>query len=135
VAVEDRSNLHKETAKVASVVVALLGFLIVVLGVLLILESEYSDPRIVVGPVALIWFGVTTLVAGRNIYATRAWINRPRWFLVGAFWGLISIVGLVFGLFQRDLFKILLFAVIQACSVYSIWRSSEPHSSVSPDLG
>ena len=133
-AVEDRSNLHKETAKVASVVVALLGFLIVVLGVILILESEYSDPRIVVGPVALIWSGVTTLVAGRNIYATRAWINRPRWFLVGAFWGLISIVGLVFGLVQRDSFKILLFVVIQACSVYAIWRSSKLHSNVSPNL-
>lgn len=120
--------MHPETAKLSAAIVAFVGLLVALLGALTAAEVDFDEPRKAVGPVALIWAGLVTIVAGRNIHVSRTWISHSRWFLSGCFWGLISIVGLVFGLMQEDATKILLFAIIQIVSLYAIWRSCSGNS-------
>ncbi len=85
--------MHPETAKHSAAIVTFVGVLVALLGLLAALETEFVQPRIAVGPVALIWAGLVTAVAGRNILVSRTWISHPRWFLTGCFWGLISVRG------------------------------------------
>lgn len=120
--------MHPETAKLSATIVAFFGLLVALLGVLTGAEIGFVAPREAAGSVALIWVGVVTVVAGRNILVLRRWIGHPRWFLFGCFWGLISVVGLVFGLMQEDATKTLLFTFIQVVSLYAIWRSCSDKS-------
>ena len=120
---DDSQMLHQETAKLSATIVVFVGLLVALLGALTGAEIGFVEPRTAVGSVALIWAGLVTVVAGRNIFVSRRWINHPRWFLFGCFWGLISVVGLVFGLMQVDASKTLLFTFIQVVSLYAIWRS------------
>lgn len=115
--------MHPETAKLSATIVALVGLLVALLGALTGAEMAFVEPREAVGSVALIWAGLATVVAGRNILVSRRWIGHPRWFLFGCFWGLISVVGLVFGIMQEHAAKTLLFTFIQVVSLYAIWRS------------
>lgn len=124
----DSQMMHPETAKLAAAIVAFVGLLVALLGALLAVETGFVEPREAVGSVALIWAGLVTVVAGRNILISRSWISHPRWFLVGCFWGLISVVGLVFGLMQEHATKTLLFTIIQVISLYAIWRSCSNNS-------
>ena len=115
--------IHPETAKLSAAIVAFVGFLVALLGALTAAEIGFAEPRQAVGSVALIWAGLIAILAARNIQVSRKWIRRPRWFLTGCFWGLISIVGLVFGLMQGDATKTVVFSLIQLASLYAIWRS------------
>ncbi len=121
--VDDSKMMHPETAKLSATIVAFVGVLVALLGALTGAEIGFVEPRKAVGSVALIWAGVVTVVAARNILVSRRWISRPRWFLFGCFWGLISVTGLVFGFMQEDATKTLLFTFIQVVSLYAIWRS------------
>ena len=120
--------LHPETAKLSATIVAFVGLLVALLGALTGAEIGFVEPREAVGSVALIWAGVVTVIAGRNIFVSQRWISQPRWFLFGCFWGLISVVGLVFGLMQEHAPKTLLFTFIQVVSLYAIWRSCRVNS-------
>ena len=124
----DSQMMHPETAKLSATIVAFVGLLVALLGALTAVEIGFVEPREAVGSVALIWAGLVTVVAGRNILVSRRWISHPRWFLLGCFWGLISVVGLVFGLMQEHATKTLLFTIIQVISLYAIWRSCSGNS-------
>jgi len=80
---------------------------------------------------ALSWFGLLVCVAGRMIVRTCEWIYNGRWFLFGSLWGLLSITGLLIGLAQKDVFKITIFAIIQAASLFILWRATRIESACS----
>jgi len=123
-AADDRDKLHPETARLAGRIVVITGALLTLLGILSVVEIGLHDLRQVTGMLALSWFGLLVCVAGRMIARTREWIYNSRWFLFGSLWGLLSITGLLISLAQKDVFKVAIFALIQAASLFIIWRAT-----------
>jgi len=123
-AADDRDKLHPETARLAGRIVVITGALLTLLGILSVVEIGLHDLRQVTGMLALSWFGLLVCVAGRMIARTREWIYNSRWFLFGSLLGLLSITGLLISLAQKDVFKVAIFALIQAASLFIIWRAT-----------
>lgn len=123
-AAQKPDKLHPETARLAGTIVIVTGALLTLLGIIGVVEVGLDDLNQVYGMLATVWFGLLVCVAGRMIIRTREWLYKGRLFLFGSLWGLLSITGLMIGLAQNDVFKISIFAVIQAGSLVVLWYAT-----------